>query len=128
MERIAEIEALRPDDDFGIHTATCAISVEPGDPDCDCGLTQAFAELLSEVKRLQRTVDATRIVTDHWRRACLDGSPDLRWTAHPLCMVLAALNGETAPEEVGVAEDSADARSLRALSDWLPVPEEPAHD
>ena len=48
-----------------------------------------------------RTLDAARLVAEHWRKAML--SPAFpAGMAHPLCMVLAALDGETDPDEVGV--------------------------
>jgi hypothetical protein len=62
-------------------------------------------------------VEVARIVADHWRRAALEWGDDLmhgRMTAHPLCCVLAALDGETDPRQLGVAEGS-DADAIRAL-------------
>lgn len=56
VERLNEIEAMQTDDEIGIHTPTCAMVLDFGDADCDCGLTQAFAELLSEVRRLREQI------------------------------------------------------------------------
>lgn len=61
------------------------------------------------------TVEIARIVADHWRRAALvwgDTPMPGRIMAHPLCMVLAALNGNSArAEDFGVAP-GADAEAI----------------
>lgn len=47
-----------------------------------------------------------RFVADHWRQVILDKFPsDSKWAAHPLCMVLAALDGETEPTQLGLDPD-----------------------
>lgn len=53
---------------------------------------------------------AARFVAIHWRDAVM-ASDTLRQTgmSHPLAMVLAALNGETEPRELGLSDDVHDA-------------------
>lgn len=56
------------------------------------------------------TLAITRQVADHWRKAALswgDTPMPGRLMAHPLCMVLDALHGNSArPEDFGVTPDS----------------------
>ena len=56
-----------------------------------------------------------RIVADHWRRATLTWDMPIPGTvaAHPLCCVLAALDGETDPDQLGIEPHSADAALIR---------------
>lgn len=56
-----------------------------------------------------RRLRAARFVADHWRNAILGGGDhDAPWrlAAHPLCMVIAALDGETDPARLGIDPDS----------------------
>jgi len=65
-----------------------------------------------------QTIRVARLVADHWRRAALDWgheSMEGRITAHPLCCVLAALDGETDPAELGVGEGP-DAEAIREVT------------
>lgn len=48
------------------------------------------------------TIARARFVAEHWRDAMLNGRPEYRWVAHPLAMVLAALDGETDPDQCGI--------------------------
>lgn len=61
------------------------------------------------------TVEIAKIVADHWRRAAMgfgDTPIPGRIMAHPLCMVLAALDGKSArAEDFGVAP-GADAEAI----------------
>ena len=61
-------------------------------------------ELRAEVERLQRTLNRTRFVADHWRVGVLSGDicGTNAFASHSLCMVLAALDGETDPTELGL--------------------------
>lgn len=73
------------------------------------------AEKPSPEERLR----TAHIVAEYWHEALLDlGRKHLHLAgmAHPMGCVLAALNGETDPEELGVAADSAAALVLRALA------------
>ncbi len=57
---------------------------------------------MSEAPRSgESRVAAARFVADHWRKSLLE-SKEQAWAAHPLCMVLAALDGETDPIECGI--------------------------
>lgn len=59
-------------------------------------------ELVAECERLNDTITRARFVADYWRRGILSMENSRGWEAHPLCMVLAALDGETDPAQVGV--------------------------
>ncbi len=57
----------------------------------------------------QEREGTARLVADHWRKAMLDAGDErmpARAAAHPLCMVLAALDGETRPEHLGITPES----------------------
>lgn len=65
----------------------------------------------------RQRVEIACIVADHWRRAALDWGDQTmegRVTAHPLCMVRAALDGETDPTMLGV--DGVDADRIRQIT------------
>lgn len=72
-------------------------------------------------------VARARFVADHWRVAILAGdvTGTQAWAAHPLCMVLAALDGETDPVQCGISADARDAWP-RADPNRPPVPTSPA--
>lgn len=75
-------------------------------------LIAAAPRLAAEVVRLRRELDAARIVATYWRDHMMDGGDLTRFAAHPLAMVLAALDGETDPVQLGVDAESAAARLL----------------
>ncbi len=52
------------------------------------------------------TTRAARIVATHWRDQMMAADGVLRGCAHPLAMVLAALDGETDPVQLGVDLES----------------------
>lgn len=58
---------------------------------------------------LELTLARARFVADHWRDSMLDGPSETLWAAHPLAMVLAALDGETDPIQCGIAPAARDA-------------------
>lgn len=63
----------------------------------------------------EERVRVARIVAEHWRAALVamaETFPHLSGMAHPLCMVLAALDGEADPVQLGVGE-GADAEAIR---------------
>ena len=50
-----------------------------------------------------RRLMVARYTADHWRQVIMDKFPnDAKWAAHPLCMVLDALDGETEPVKLGL--------------------------
>lgn len=65
---------------------------------------------------VRRSVDAelrlarARFVAEHWHKAITSGGiTDWQmWHAHPLCMVLAALDGEADPVQCGIDADARD--------------------
>ena len=57
---------------------------------------------------LSQKLRVARFVADHWRKA-MASSPGTSFAAHPLCMVLAALDGETDPLECGIDFEAHDA-------------------
>ncbi|WP_116996336.1 hypothetical protein [Desertimonas flava] len=63
------------------------------------------ANLLAQAATAARTIAVTRFVADHWREA-LNASNSSRLCAHPLCMVLHALDGETDPVQMGIEHDA----------------------
>lgn len=64
-----------------------------------------------EYVALEERLEAARLVADHWRIQMLkDGIT--RPCAHPLCMVLDALAGETDPVKLGIEPGSDTARTL----------------
>jgi hypothetical protein len=68
-------------------------------------------------RRRASTVQVARLVADHWRRAAISWSDRQmpgHVTAHPLCCVLAALDGETDPDRLGVG-DGPERDAIRAL-------------
>jgi hypothetical protein len=58
-----------------------------------------------------------RIVADHWRRVAVTWDMPIPGTvaAHPLCCVVAALDGETDPAHLGIEPSSRDAERIREL-------------
>lgn len=73
-------------------------------------LVARVRELEAENEKLRDTAAVARYVADHWREAAVANG----WTvaSHPLCLVLAALNGKTEPEQLGLNEED------RAGLDW----------
>ena len=63
-----------------------------------------------EIEQLKATIARTRFVADHWRVSILAGdvTGTMAWGAHPLCMVLAAIDGETDPTQCGISPDAHD--------------------
>lgn len=54
-------------------------------------------------------VEIARLVADHWRKWAMDMNNQpmpTRLAAHPLCCVLAALDGETDSDQLGIERDS----------------------
>lgn len=76
---------------------------DPFYPAAEIAEIERLADELDEAKR---TLRAARFVADHWRRALL-GHPGAM--AHPLCMVLTALDGSTDPVECGIDQAEHDA-------------------
>ena len=76
------------------------------------------------VAAAQEREGTARLVADHWRKAMLDAGDErmpARAAAHPLCMVLAALDGETRPEHLGITPESDEWHVLSAaLSEGTP--------
>jgi hypothetical protein len=65
----------------------------------------------AENERLRISMARSRLVADHWRASIMLG--DAKWAAHPLCMVLAAMDGESDPAQCGLTVEAAEAfRSL----------------
>ena len=60
--------------------------------------------------RLRARLDVTRTVADHWRAVAVEHG----WieAGHALCCVLAALDGETDPSGLGIADDHPDAAAI----------------
>jgi hypothetical protein len=58
-----------------------------------------------------------RIVVAHWRRVTVTWNMPIPGAvaAHPLCCVLAALDGETDPAHLGIEPSSRDAERIREL-------------
>jgi hypothetical protein len=74
--------------------------------------------LLDDLRDAEARVARARIVADLWRRAALNwGEAPMpgRLSAHPLCLVLDALDGETDPARLGVSA-GADFDALAALA------------
>ncbi len=62
--------------------------------------------LLDDLRDAEARVARARIVADHWRSGALNwGEAPMpgRMAAHPLCLVLDALDGETDPARLGVS-------------------------
>lgn len=77
---------------------------------------------LSEMSRadLELTVMRARWVADNWRKAAMKyGDDKIEWRtmAHPLCCVLAALDGGKRPADLGVDPESEEGRLLAAIED-----------
>lgn len=53
--------------------------------------------------RHEERLAAARFVAEHWRDAFMTLDGPARVGCHPLAMVLAALDGETDPVELGIA-------------------------
>lgn len=58
-------------------------------------------------------LERAKAVAEHWRAAAMAWDPPQPTIAHPLNLVLSALNGETAPEQLGMTEDDMDAARAR---------------
>ena len=72
--------------------------------DCEHGMQRRKCDLCEA----EQTIRVARFVADHWRQACLDHD-QVRIAAHPLCMVLAALDGEEDPAQCGISPSAHDA-------------------
>ncbi len=65
----------------------------------------------AEVERMETIAARSRFVAEHWRRSIMLGNAV--WAAHPLCMVLSAMDGESDPAQCGLTVEAAEAfRSL----------------
>lgn len=64
-------------------------------------MADAVLSLADEVEKLH----TARRVAEHWCSAIMAWD-DGKWAAHPLCMVLAALDGETDPAQLGMSADA----------------------
>jgi hypothetical protein len=67
---------------------------------------------------MRRRLEIARLVADSWRQFALrhgDIRSSLQLAAHPLVCVMAALDGETRPEHLGIDEGPT-ADAIRALS------------
>ena len=64
--------------------------------------------LCDEVDRLRAALRAARFVADHWRKAALQYE-NTRLMAHPLNLVLNALDGATDPTMLGIEPEAHDA-------------------
>ena len=67
-----------------------------------------FNRLCDEVDRLRAALRAARFVADHWRKAALQYE-NTRLMAHPLNLVLNALDGATDPTMLGIEPEAHDA-------------------
>lgn len=60
-------------------------------------------------RRAHRRLVAARFVADHWRAQYLEmvkaGDPTFAIGTHPLALVIAAMDGETDPDQLGLNED-----------------------
>lgn len=67
--------------------------------------------LCDEVDRTREALRIARFVAEHWRDAALDLPSDsqVRMMAHPLNLVMDALDGEADPVQLGVSPDAWDA-------------------
>jgi hypothetical protein len=73
---------------------------------------------MAESATFRNRVMVATLVADHWRRGMLDGGDremPQRLAAHPLCCVLAALEGEADPNGLGVGPGE-DAEAIRAVT------------
>ncbi len=61
----------------------------------------------TEVCSCGATNERARFVADHWRLAAM--KHDKTFAAHALCMVLAALDGETDPRMLGIDPEAHEA-------------------
>lgn len=64
----------------------------------EAGLAEGRSECPQQVR-------AARFVAEHWRDAFMALDGPARVGCHPLAMVLAALDGETDPVQLGISED-----------------------
>jgi hypothetical protein len=87
-----------------------------------CGSTdlQVVAAMTRAGMELLRNA---RIVAEYWRDEMMEADGPLRACSHPLAMVLAALDGETEPAQMGIPADEYNARLAAS-----PDPEGPAND
>jgi hypothetical protein len=74
--------------------------------------TGTVADLRAERDDLAARLNTARFVADNWRAHMVAADQPVAIAAHPLCMVLAALDGETDPEQLGL--DPEDAPALTA--------------
>lgn len=87
---------------------------------CPCGSSGAGPVADYKLDRQARIIQTARVVADHWRAASMEWGDGLmlgRLAAHPLCMVLSALDGVMDPTELGI-EPGPDAD--RIFSTWRP--------
>lgn len=73
-------------------------------------LVARVRELEDENRKLRDTAAVARYVADHWRESAVTNG--WKVASHPLCLVLAALTGETDPEQLGLTEED------RGALDW----------
>lgn len=90
-----------------------------------CTYAQALADGLDPTRPLVELPDPgadrvaiARVVAEHWRDWALNQAPEgMRWAAHPLALVLSALDGVSDPVDLGVEADSPNAARIRALAE-----------
>ena len=84
----------------------------------DAAADAVVSDALAALEAREQTVTRARLVADHWRKGQLmagEAHIPARLAAHPLCMVLAALDGETRPEQLGITPGSDEWYALREL-------------
>ena len=64
---------------------------------------QAMPKIVAELNEARKVAKVTRLVAEAWRDAALQWPDPI--VAHPLVMVLTALDGETDPVQLGIGAD-----------------------
>jgi hypothetical protein len=85
---------------------------DAGDLPGDLTAWSAISRLTAQRDDLAARLNTARFVADNWRAHMVAADQPVAIAAHPLCMVLAALDGETDPEQLGL--DPEDAPALTA--------------
>jgi hypothetical protein len=85
---------------------------DAGDLPGDLTAWSAIRRLTAQRDDLAARLNTARFVADNWRAHMVAADQPVAIAAHPLCMVLAALDGETDPEQLGL--DPEDAPALTA--------------
>lgn len=67
------------------------------------GYDLSWSDMRRRLAEAEERLAAAEFVAEHWRAALVEWDSSGR--AHPLCCVLAALDGETDPAELGLTED-----------------------